>query len=48
MKYKKNISLEDLEKKIIEEELKTVKEEKENHKIIDDYFDVRIIKRSNV
>lgn len=48
MKNKKVLSLEYLEKKMVEEEMKTVKKEKVKHKTIDDYFNVRIIKRSLV
>ena len=45
MKNRKVISLEDLEKKLLEQEQKSVVAVKRKHKIIDDYFKVSIIKK---
>ena len=46
MKNRKVISLEDLEKKVLEQEQKTiVAEVKRKHKIIDDFFKVSIFKK---
>ena len=45
MKNRKVISLEDLEKKLLEQEQKSVVAVKRKYKIIDDYFKVSIIKK---
>ena len=45
MKNRKVISLEDLEKKVLEQEQKTVAAVKRKHKIIDDFFKVSIFKK---